>query len=466
MHRIIDPVEQLAVHPDSDGRPRELARSRYRQIVEPPCRVFYRHDHGKVFILHVMRTQRLLRGKQLAARKQSTPNWGSPRHNPRNQCIASQSMRAHAIAITTPTLLLRPYRRGDAARFAAAVRESAASVGRWMPWPRADYTPDMALAWFADCAARRRVGSAHEFGIFSSDGRELLGGAGLNRIDAQHRGANLGYWVRHAREGQGIATQAARALLRFGFDTLQLARIEIVVAEGNAASAAVARKAGATLECIARNRLIVGGRAVPARVFACMPMTPAAAHAQPASKPVQGPRRTMPPTCVVLRALQPGDARALLAAARASRALHHPWLRAPQTPEQFHALLARAAQPDHHTHLVCLRDSGAAVGVINLSNIVRGAFASAYLSYYVFAGHERRGLMREALHAAVRHAFGTLKLHRLEANIQPGNAASRALVRACGFTLEGFSPRYLKIAGRWRDHERWARLADGPQPGC
>ena len=356
-------------------------------------------------------------------------------------------------------LLLRPWRHSDAPRFAMAVRESAVSVGRWMPWPRVDYTPDMALAWFADCAARRRVGSAHEFGIFSSDGRELLGGAGLNRIDAQHRSANLGYWVRHAREGQGIATQTARALLAFGFDTLQLARIEIVAAEGNAASAAVARKAGATLECIARNRLIVGGRAVPARVFACMSVTPTTVRA----RPMATSRRDGASARVVLRALQPGDARAFLAAARASRALHQPWLRAPQTPEQFRALLARAAQPDHHTHLVCLRDSGAPVGVINLSNIVRGAFASAYLSYYVFAGHERQGLMREALHAAVRHAFGTLKLHRLEANIQPGNSASRALVRACGFTLEGFSPRYLKITGRWHDHERWARLADGPQ---
>jgi ribosomal-protein-alanine N-acetyltransferase len=370
-------------------------------------------------------------------------------------------MSPRPIAVTTPSLLLRPYRCGDARRFAAAVRESAASVGRWMPWPRADYTPQMALAWFADCAAKRRAGSAQEFGIFSRDGRTLLGGAGLNRIDAQHRSANLGYWVRHTCEGQGIATQAARALLDFGFDTLQLARIEIVVAQGNAASAAVARKAGALLECMARNRLLVGGHALPARVFACVPMTPAVAPAQPACKPVQGPRRTSPPTRVVLRALQPGDARAFLAAARASRALHHPWLRAPQTAQEFNALLARAAQPDHHTHLVCLRDGGAAVGVINLSNIVRGAFASAYLSYYVFAGHQRQGLMREALQAAARHAFGTLKLHRLEANIQPGNSASRALVQACGFTLEGYSPRYLKIAGRWRDHERWARLADG-----
>ena len=95
----------------------------------------------------------------------------------------------------------------------------------------------------------------------------------------------------------------------------------------------------------------------------------------------------------------------------------------------------------------------------NITNIVRGNFRSGYLGYYVFAGHARQGLMTEGLQLVIRHAFGKLGLHRLEANIQPRNVASVAIARACGFSREGFSPRYLKIRGRWQDHERWARVA-------
>ena len=67
--------------------------------------------------------------------------------------------------------------------------------------------------------------------------------------------------------------------------------------------------------------------------------------------------------------------------------------------------------------------------------------------------------MRAGLSQVVRYAFSSLKMHRLEANIQPENIASIALVRSCGFLKEGYSPKYLKIGGRWRDHERWAILA-------
>ena len=96
---------------------------------------------------------------------------------------------------------------------------------------------------------------------------------------------------------------------------------------------------------------------------------------------------------------------------------------------------------------------------MNLSNIVLGSFRSGYLGYYAFVGHERQGNMAAGLRLVVRHAFTALKLHRFEANIQPENRRSIALVDRCGFAKEGFSPRYLKISGRWRDHERWAILA-------
>jgi ribosomal-protein-alanine N-acetyltransferase len=114
----------------------------------------------------------------------------------------------------------------------------------------------------------------------------------------------------------------------------------------------------------------------------------------------------------------------------------------------------------HVGHFVVLRSSGALVGVINLNEIVRGSFQGAYLGYYGFLPHVGRGYMREGLRLVLRRAFGELRLHRVEANIQPENRASLALVRGLGFRREGFSPRYLKVAGRWRDHQRWALLAE------
>jgi [ribosomal protein S5]-alanine N-acetyltransferase len=170
-----------------------------------------------------------------------------------------------------------------------------------------------------------------------------------------------------------------------------------------------------------------------------------------------GARR--PAAAIHIRPPVAADEAAFLAAVRRSRSLHRPWTSAPDSPAKFVAWLERMAAPANHPFLVCRSDTDELVGVINLSNIVLGAFRSGYLGYYAFAGHERQGFMRLGLRAVVRHAFDTLKLHRVEANIQPTNAASIALVRSCGFAKEGFSPRYLKIGGRWRDHERWALLA-------
>ncbi|HTA90423.1 MAG TPA: GNAT family protein [Polyangiaceae bacterium] len=152
---------------------------------------------------------------------------------------------------------------------------------------------------------------------------------------------------------------------------------------------------------------------------------------------------------------------------RASKKLHGSWLEAPQTAERFRALVARSHEERHASFFVCAAETSELAGVINLNEIVRGLFQSAYLGYYAFEPFSGSGYMSQGLALVLDQAFGELRLHRLEANVQPGNRRSVRLVSGLGFRLEGLSPRYLKIAGRWRDHERWAILAeDWPKPGA
>lgn len=180
--------------------------------------------------------------------------------------------------ITAPGICLRAYEADDADMFAAVVRESVETIGRWMSWCHADFNSDHARDWFAACDKGRDEGSAYEFGIFSEDGKELLGGAGLNMISKLHNYCNLGYWIRQSEQGKGIATRATVLLADVGFKELGFNRIEIVAAEGNVNSIAVAKKVGAQLECMARNRLVVGGVPVTAAVHSLLRQD---WHAQP-----------------------------------------------------------------------------------------------------------------------------------------------------------------------------------------
>ena len=163
---------------------------------------------------------------------------------------------------------------------------------------------------------------------------------------------------------------------------------------------------------------------------------------------------------VFLRAPAAADRDEFVSLMQTSRSFHRPWATAPTDAERFTAYLADSHRADFEAMLVCRASDLAIVGFFNLSQIVRRSLQSAYLGYAVgkpYAGH---GYMRDGIQLVLRHAFLDLRLHRVEANIQPGNLASIALARGAGFRREGFSPRYLKIAGRWRDHERWAILAD------
>jgi [ribosomal protein S5]-alanine N-acetyltransferase len=173
---------------------------------------------------------------------------------------------------------------------------------------------------------------------------------------------------------------------------------------------------------------------------------------------------------IVLTHPSPADADEFIAAAIESASLHGSWLSAPDTAARFTAFLNRAAREDQASYLIRHTACGGLVGYVNINNIVRGALRSGYLGYAAFRSHAGRGLMTAGLAAVITDAFTSLGLHRLEANIQPDNEPSLNLVRRLGFEREGFSPRYLLIDGEWRDHERWAMLADdwakrGPESG-
>jgi ribosomal-protein-alanine N-acetyltransferase len=162
---------------------------------------------------------------------------------------------------------------------------------------------------------------------------------------------------------------------------------------------------------------------------------------------------------VRLERLSLAHERVFLAAARASRALHAPWVSPPLTAHRFRTYV-KARSNERNVSYLAFSSDGALLGVVNISEIVLGAFFSAYLGYYVFAPHQKRGVMATVLPMVVTRAFRTHRLHRVEANIQPDNHASLQLVRKLGFRKEGLALRYLKIGGAWRDHERWAITRD------
>jgi ribosomal-protein-alanine N-acetyltransferase len=167
-----------------------------------------------------------------------------------------------------------------------------------------------------------------------------------------------------------------------------------------------------------------------------------------------------------LRRLSPSDRGSFLEAVARSRALHHPWAYPPDSPDAFDAYIE--VHPTRYPLAVVVDHQDPLVGVYTLSQIHHGSFRNAYLGYYAFLPHAGNGYMREGMTLLFRYAFGELRLHRLQANVQPENERSLALLRSTGWREEGYAPRYLKVGGRWRDHMLFATLAEdvrSPVPG-
>jgi ribosomal-protein-alanine N-acetyltransferase len=153
-----------------------------------------------------------------------------------------------------------------------------------------------------------------------------------------------------------------------------------------------------------------------------------------------------------------------LAAVRRSRQLHEGFVSPPSNPDAYRRYLRLLRQPDQGAFFVTLAGSDELAGVVTIDDIARRSFQFANLGYYSFTPYAGQGLMFEGGQLAIRHCFRELKLHRLEANIQSTNQRSIGLVERLGFRREGLAVRFAKVAGRWRDHERWALLVDEWRP--
>ncbi|MEX2139236.1 MAG: GNAT family protein [Pirellulales bacterium] len=177
----------------------------------------------------------------------------------------------YSTTLTEGQLLLRTPTEDDVAAICEAVAESAEHLQRWMAWCTPDYGRAQAQTFINSQPQAWREGRAYTFMIFDRQSGKLLGSCGLNRLDWLNRLANLGYWVRTAAAGQGIASAATKLVLGFALGQLELQRIEIVAAVGNTGSQRVAEKVGAKREALARNRCRTAGVQQDAYIYSIIP---------------------------------------------------------------------------------------------------------------------------------------------------------------------------------------------------
>lgn len=172
---------------------------------------------------------------------------------------------------TNGVVTIRPFEPEDIPSFYSAVRSSAETLGRWMPWCHTGYSMKEAKAWLAACQTEWVRGTSYPFLVVEPNSHKVLGSVDINQINRDHNFGNIGYWVSTSHAGKGIATAAVKMAVHFGFTEVGFTRLEIVVLTENVASRRVAEKAGAKLECVARNRLVGWNKSHSAAVYSLIP---------------------------------------------------------------------------------------------------------------------------------------------------------------------------------------------------
>lgn len=164
-------------------------------------------------------------------------------------------------------ITIRPFEPDDAAEFTSACLESIDTVGKWMPWCHENFTHEEAMAWITSCSKQIQAGNSYDLGIFRNPDLLLVGSIAINQLDKRNLIGNIGYWVRESLQQQGYALKAVNLIKDYGFQELNLARLELVILTDNIASKRVAESSGAEFECVAKNRLMHDGMSKPAAVY-------------------------------------------------------------------------------------------------------------------------------------------------------------------------------------------------------
>ena len=163
---------------------------------------------------------------------------------------------------------------------------------------------------------------------------------------------------------------------------------------------------------------------------------------------------------IYLEKIQHKHEKEYLRAVKGSLKTLKPWIEVVKTHKSFSQFVRKVSTPEDKAYLVRRLGDDALIGTVEIRDIFLGHFRCGYLIYYAFEGFRGQGYMKEALSCVIDKAFNKFKLHRLEANIQPSNKDSIELAKSVGLSYEGYSPKFLKINGDWKDHERWAMIND------
>ncbi len=155
---------------------------------------------------------------------------------------------------------IRRYCADDIPLLFEAARESTNELSAWVSWCHPNYTIEDSRSFVLSRETAWNQKTVFAFAVFDVSSNLFLGGVGVNQINRNHNFANLGYWVRSNQTGRGVATAATLLAAEFGFEELELNRIEILTAIENVASRRVAEKAGAKKEGILRSRLLLHNR--------------------------------------------------------------------------------------------------------------------------------------------------------------------------------------------------------------